>query len=364
MYNFCTLFDSYYLTRGIAMYESLKKHGVNFHLFILAFDEIVEKILKTLNFEDVTIISLQDFEDDELKKAKKDRTRGEYCWTCTPSLIKYCIEKNNLYACTYLDADIYFYNNPKEIFEEMEARSIMLSPHRYTPVYDRSDSSGIYCVQFVTFKNDNIGKKALNWWRNACIQWCYAREEEGKFGDQKYLDDWTERFEGVHVMKHKGGGVAPWNVQQYRFIKRVGDNIFLYDKNSSEEFPLIFYHFHNLYFLGNEKFYLGSYIIPAWAKKELYAPYILHLEKINEQIQTLEPGTYHRIYVNEKNLEDKFFDFIAKVNIFKEYMLKFFNFLIPFIKKMCKNKMPKCLKIFIKVFTWENNTYSISELRE
>ncbi|MFN3270416.1 MAG: hypothetical protein ACK42G_07510, partial [Candidatus Kapaibacteriota bacterium] len=35
--------------------------------------------------------------------------------------------------------------------------------------------------------------------------------------DQLYLDDWTERFKGVHVMKHLGGGLAAWNVQQYEF---------------------------------------------------------------------------------------------------------------------------------------------------
>lgn len=48
---------------------------------------------------------------------------------------------------------------------------------------------------------------------------CVMQLENGKFGDQKYLDDWTARFKDVHVLQHLGGGIAPWNVQQYTFQK-------------------------------------------------------------------------------------------------------------------------------------------------
>ena len=67
MYNYCTLFNSNYLTCGLAMYESLKKHGDEFHLYIFAFDNRSEKLLKKLNLEFVTVISLQEFEDEFAK---------------------------------------------------------------------------------------------------------------------------------------------------------------------------------------------------------------------------------------------------------------------------------------------------------
>ena len=83
----------------------------------------------------------------------------------------------------------------------------------------------------------------LNWWRNACLDWCYAKAEDGKFGDQKYLDDWASRFEGVHELQHLGGGIAPWNVQQYIFkcedSKIIGTEI-----TTGKKFEVIFYHFH------------------------------------------------------------------------------------------------------------------------
>ena len=123
----------------------------------------------------------------------------------------------------------------------MGEKSVLITEHRYTKEYDQSRTSGIYCVQFMTFKNDKNGMEALNWWRNACIEWCYSRFENGKFGDQKYLDDWLNRFKGVHSLKNLGGGVAPWNIQQYDLSKK--------------EFELIFYHFHGFKILENHKFY-------------------------------------------------------------------------------------------------------------
>jgi len=274
MYSYCTLFDSNYLTRGLAMYESLKKYSDNFHLYMFAFDDKSYNLLKKLNLEFATIISLKELEDKELLKIKDSRSAGEYCWTCTPSTIKYCIENYNLDACTYLDADLYFFSNPAALIEEMGEKSVLITEHRYTAQYEQSDTSGVYCVQFMTFKNDENGIKALNWWKESCNEWCYARFEDGKFGDQKYLDDWTTRFDGIHVLQNLGGGVAPWNVQQYNLL--------------SDNFHLIFYHFHDYKILENDKVDLGGYKLQTNDINILYKPYLKHLEKITEELKQID----------------------------------------------------------------------------
>lgn len=280
MYNYCTLFDSNYLTRGLAMYESLKKNSDKFHLYIFAFDDRSYALLNKLNLEFVTVISLNKFEDEELLKVKDGRSAGEYCWTCTPSTIKYSIEKYNLDSCTYLDADLYFFSNPSVLIEEMEDKSVLITEHRYTLEYDQSATSGIYCVQFMTFKNDFNGMKVLNWWRDACNAWCYARYEDGKFGDQKYLDDWTTRFEGIHVLQNLGGGVAPWNIQQYDL--------------KDEHFKLVFYHFQNFKFLQNDKIELGHYKLKKIDLEVFYKPYLKNLTQIKQNLEKIgESYDYH-----------------------------------------------------------------------
>lgn len=269
MLNFCTLFDSGYLTRGLAMYESLKMHAKDFHLYVFVFDDKSLKILNQLNLEYMSVISLVEFEDAELLAVKDSRSRGEYCWTSTPSTIKFCLEKFNLDHCTYVDADLYFFNDPTVLITEMGDASVLITEHRYTPDYDQSATSGIYCVQFMTFKNDTNGMTVLNWWRSACLEWCYDRLEDGKFGDQKYLDDWTERFNGVHVLQNLGGGVAPWNVQQYDVAK----------------LNTVFYHFHGvkLFHCGLVDF--ASYVLSHEVVTTLYRPYIFHLCSIVARYQ-------------------------------------------------------------------------------
>ena len=214
MLNFCTLFNSNYLSRGLALFESLKKVSPDFHLYIVAFDEECHQYLEELHESGLTIISLADFEDEELKRVKSGRTVAEYCWTCTSSVILYCIEKFQLPSCTYLDADMIFYEDPLILIQEMVNESILITEHRYIRDYDVSATHGKYCVQFMYFKNDENGLIALRWWRDRCLEWCFAYLEDGKFGDQLYLNDWPERFRGVHVLQHPGGGLAPWNIQQ------------------------------------------------------------------------------------------------------------------------------------------------------
>jgi len=285
MLNFCTLFDSNYLARGIALYRSLEKSCPAFHLYVFAFDDNCYEFLKKQQLPYLTAISLKEFEDDELLGIKSSRSTAEYCWTCTPSTIRFCIQQYNLEACTYLDADMIFYADPTVLLEEMGTKSVLITKHRYSKLYDQSGYSGTYCVQFMCFKNTEKGMAVLNWWRDRCIEWCYARSEDGKFGDQKYLDDWTSRFDSVHVLEHLGGGIAPWNVQQYSFFKEQ-EAIWLTERSSGKKFPVIFYHFHGVKFYKDNKVVFAGplYEINPVVKELFYYPYISKLVAIAEDI--------------------------------------------------------------------------------
>ena len=78
------------------MYESLCKSGESFHLYIACFDELAYDILAKMNLSRVTLVRLAELEDEALLKVKPERSKGEYCWTCTSSVIKYCLERFGL----------------------------------------------------------------------------------------------------------------------------------------------------------------------------------------------------------------------------------------------------------------------------
>lgn len=273
---YCTLFNSYYLSRGLAMLESLHRVQPDAQIAVFCFDSKTHDVLKALVWDFVIPVSMEAFENDALKKVKPTRTLAEYCWTSTPSTLAYCLEKLGFDHCTYLDADLFFYHSPASAFSENPNASVLITDHRYTPKYDQSATSGRYCVQFMYFEKNRDGLKVLHWWRDACLEWCYNRFEDGKFGDQKYLDDWTTRFTGVYDLHNEGIGTAPWNVQQYDVQK--GPTLITSD---GRRVPVIFYHFHALKLFENGFVDLGPYDVNESVRKYIYSPYLdrlLHWE--------------------------------------------------------------------------------------
>jgi hypothetical protein len=269
------------------MYDSLKNSCDDFHLYIFAFDSIAFKILLNLQLDNATIISLNEFENEDLLRVKNTRTRAEYCWTCTSSIIDYVFDKFNVSSCTYVDADLFFYNSPELLLNELgDEKSVLITEHRFSRlarIYEQK-RAGRFCVQFITFKNIKESRTILKKWIGQCIEWCYARFEDGKFGDQKYLDNWPEEYKNVHILEHQGGGVAPWNVRQYKFITE-NDKILGYASAKKGKFEIIFFHFHFVRILSDGYADLGWNQLSKRVVDLFYRPYI---EKIFEKEKFLE----------------------------------------------------------------------------
>lgn len=288
MLIFCTLFDSNYLDKGLTLYASMKEVMDDFKLYILAMDEKCHEILSDMELSHVTVISQKEFEDEELLQIKETRARAEYCWTCTASLLDYVFETYHENYCTYIDSDLYFFKNPKVLIEEMLNHdcSVQIVSHGFGKgmiAREKEKGAGKYCVQFNTFRNDHYGREILTTWKQQCRNHCSM--EPGEMGDQKYLSDWDERYEKVHVLCHQGGGVAPWNVFRFKAAQESG---FLMDKKTNEKFELIFYHFHHLEYIDAATVNLNTFKKERGAEAELvyqiYRPYLSKMEEIKKML--------------------------------------------------------------------------------
>jgi hypothetical protein len=216
--HFATLFDSGYLAQGLALYESLAQHAGPFHLWVLCMDAEVERRLAALDLPHLTAVPLAEVETEALLAVKPGRTAGEYCWTLTPFLPAAVLERAPAASrVTYLDADLFFFDSPRALLHELDASGsdVLITEHAYAPEYDQTEISGRFCVQFLTFRRTPAAREVWEWWQERCLEWCFARPEPGRFGDQKYLDDWPERFEGVHVVEQRHRTLAPWNAEHF-----------------------------------------------------------------------------------------------------------------------------------------------------
>lgn len=266
MEHYVTLFNGLFLPQGLALHASMERHAGSYTLWILCVDERAHEVLASLSLPNTRLIRLSDVEPPELKAVKTGRTIAEYCWTLTPFAPRFVFEADSsVTRVTYLDADMYFLKPPGALFDELHGsgKAVLITDHAYAPEYDFSATSGRFCVQFMIFVRGR-GEVVRKWWEQRCIEWCFARIEDGKFGDQKYLDDWPTRFgEQVHVLKDERLLLAPWNATRFPCELAVA------------------FHFHGLRWLGNGHVLLtDSYRLPRPVREYVYSAYLKDLGKI------------------------------------------------------------------------------------
>jgi hypothetical protein len=274
MRYFCTYFDRHYLPRGLALYRSLQQHCPSFKLWALCMDSDAYGVLSTLALPGLHTISLPEFEqqDPPLRAAKENRSRIEYYFTCTPSLPIFIFDQfPEVDLLTYLDADLYFFADPAPVFDEIADHSIAVIEHRFPPYLRDRERFGVYNVGWVSFRRDSHAAACLAWWRERCLEWCYDRCEDGRFGDQKYLDQWPGLFTNLVVLQHKGANLAPWNLTNYRLREDAGQ-VWVDDQ------PLIVFHFHGLKRIRDWLYdtCLAEYRVKRSdvLRQRVYAPYI------------------------------------------------------------------------------------------
>jgi len=273
MEHYVTLFDSLFLPQGLALHMSMERHVGEYTLWILCVDDEAHEVLTKLSLHNVRLLKLSQLETKELLEVKPGRTKGEYCWTLTRFAPRFVFETEpSINRVTYLDADLWFRKSPAPIFKEFadSRKCVLITDHAYAPDNDESATSGQYCVQFMVFTRDG-GELVRKWWEDRCIEWCFDRFEDNKFGDPKYLDDWPERFNDyVHVLANKEFALAPWNATRYPYGHAV------------------FWHFQSLRIEsgkgGSFVAHFGTYILPRLTIKHIY---LIYVDDLRKSIETL-----------------------------------------------------------------------------
>lgn len=302
--HFVTVFDSTFATRGLALFRSLRKHCPESLLWVFAGDSETFRALKSLNLVGMKVMDLRDFEKAEMEQIKKSRTRAEYFWTLTPQLFGWVFDSESDFSrLTYVDADLWILRTLDGYFEDFERSEgiVAVTEHAYFPPFDQTSKSGRFCVQFLTMVK-GASDPILAEWKAQCVDWCFARHENGKFGDQGYLNAWPEKY-GAAVFMTPTPGIfqGPWNA--FRFDSKLA----------------MTFHFHGFLLFSDSTANFGPYPIPRNHKRMLYRPYFRELEAsraLLDQVQDFSPV-----------FDEKAADFLASRSRFALFLKVFlFNF--------------------------------------
>jgi hypothetical protein len=235
---YCTYFDDNYLSRAVVMIESLRRFDSRSVIYVLALSDLCFTILQELALPNVKVIPLTVIEEayPELAVVKPTRKLIEYYFSLSPFLPHYLFANTKADRITYIDADLWFFTPPQAVLASLGDASVAITPHRFSFAYRNHTIFGLYNVAWITYRRCAEGLDCLNAYKADCLEWCYDRLENGRFGDQKYLDAWPARYPALKVITHKGVNLAVWNVHGH--VIRLKDNVVTVDSD-----PLVFYHF-------------------------------------------------------------------------------------------------------------------------
>jgi hypothetical protein len=294
---YCTYFDSGYLSRGLALVASLRQHGDESPIWIMALDDPTHAYLMAAAIPGVHLLTIADLEAavPSLADVRAGRSRMEGYFTATPLLVRCVLDRYPApTAVAYLDADLYFFDDPQLVFDAMGDSSVGIIEHRYKPSLARRLAKyGRFNVGWVGFRNDEQGLTCLDWWGRSTLEWCRDTPDAGRYADQGYLDSFPRQFAGVAVLEPRGLNLAPWNTAVSVIEGEPGSVTVDGD-------PLVFFHFHGLKKVG--RWWVTSQLVyrtlmGSVLRTAIYEPYVRELERTGE-ILSASPLIPHTAVAN------------------------------------------------------------------
>ncbi|MGH7307118.1 MAG: class I SAM-dependent methyltransferase [Candidatus Rokuibacteriota bacterium] len=259
------------------MIRSLHQRESMAAIHVLALDDVCARVLDEVLGSTIRLIRATTLHayDPELAARRGGRSPWAFYGTHKPVLALFVMEgAEPPEALTYLDADLWFFDDLSEVFAEIGAASIGLSPHRFHEASAHLAIYGTYNAGCIYWRNDAIGRRSLADWRAECLEWCEERPgADGRFMNQGYLNRWPERYGAVHVVRNPGVNLGPWNLDGH-LVERRGPRI------TVDGSPLVFYHFSGVVRAddGWYSWYPHRADRFEMAHEAIYTPYLAALE--------------------------------------------------------------------------------------
>lgn len=255
---------------------------------VYCIDDNAVRLLENLREPLLHIVSPGDFETDELLSIKNSRPINAYCWMSKPVVLEDALGRfPDTDWVIFVDSDMMVFGDPDNALPSDPEANVILTPHR--PSNDHFaefiPTVGKYNAGYAGFKRSKGGKEALRWWKDSCIEDCSGTPQDGRYADQKYLEDISNIFSGVFSSPHVGLNTGPWNVFGTKVSSR-DDAVFINDSR------LLLYHMQGfrVYTRSLVDLYPGPIRLPEDARHLIYQPYEKLIKQTREALEGANPG--------------------------------------------------------------------------
>lgn len=284
MNHYCTYFDAGFLPQGLALWRSLQRHDAGAVLWVLALDEPAVAALHRLTAPDLRVVTLPEIEagDLALAAAKFSRSKMEYYFTLSPCWPRWLLRtRPEIEQLVYLDSDLMFFSSPQPIWDALNTGSMLFCAHRFPAWLRQLERHGRYNVGVLGWRRDATGLACLDWWRERCLEWCHDRIEPTRYADQKYLEEWPQRFTGVVECSHLGVNLGPWNWLNHCVTAKSG-------RVWVDGQELVVFHFASMRRLSQRWWDSGQLdygVMPGRLRQAIYGKYFDLLESVGMDLE-------------------------------------------------------------------------------
>jgi lipopolysaccharide biosynthesis glycosyltransferase len=237
----CTIISPDFLPFAQCLYASLRRYDPTAELHVL----VTSEKEKPQAIDGISFYSLSDINSEFLNELVKkyEGINDNLRWSLKPVFLLHLLQQSE--RVIYVDSDIHFFSDYGFLFDTLELRSFLLTPHFASiDPFDKEEKFmmnflvGLYNAGFV-----GVSRKAiptLKWWLKACLYNTSDDTANGFFVDQRYLDMVPVIDADATIVRHRGCNVGSWNMETYKRVIQPGGSVLINNHD-----PIVFIHFNH-----------------------------------------------------------------------------------------------------------------------
>lgn len=196
-------------------------------------------------FSDFEIIPIEEILIPNFEGLNEKYNITELNTAVKPSYLHHIFKKYNAKKVLYIDPDILITSSLDEVFDALDSKNIVITPHMCSPVDDEFGPNdydvlggGVYNLGFIGLSDYEHVKNFIDWWHDRVVKYGYGNPRKGMFYDQLWINYVPCFFDNYYILKHLGYNMANWNLHEREITSQDNGNFTI-----NENYILRFFHF-------------------------------------------------------------------------------------------------------------------------